>query len=105
MSWGGDGPRPMQPESAQGRAALILIIVSIAARAVVGVISTPLLAILGSGGFVVLLLLNAAALLITVVGVVIAWIAIVKHRDRSIVLLVVAIIASVLTLFALPSLL
>jgi len=37
-------------------------------------------------------------------GVIIAWIAIVKHKDRSIVLLVVAIIGSVLTLFALPSL-
>lgn len=105
MSWGGDGPRPMQPESSQGRTALILIIVSIAVRAIVGVISAPLFAILGPAGFPVVLLLNAATLLITVVGIVIAWIAIVKHRDRSIVLLVVAIIASVLTLFALPSLL
>ncbi len=105
MSWGGDGPRPMQPESSQGRTALILIIVSIAARAVVSVITGPLLAVLGGIGAIVVLLLNAAALIVTIVGIVIAWIAIVKHRDRSLVLLIVAVVASVLTLFSLPSLL
>ncbi len=105
MSWGGDGPRPMQPESSQGRTALILIIVSIAARAVVSVITGPLLAVLGGIGAVVVLLLSAAALIVTIVGIVIAWIAIVKHRDRSLVLLIVAVVASVLTLFSLPSLL
>jgi hypothetical protein len=105
MSWGGDGPRPMQPESSQGRTALILIIVSIAARAVISVITGPLLAVLGGIGAIVVLLLNAAALIVTIVGIVIAWIAIVKHRDRSLVLLIVAVVASVLTLFSLPSLL
>lgn len=104
MSWGGDGPRPMQPESGQGRTALILIIVSIAARAVISVITGPLLAVLGGIGAIVVLLLNAAALIVTIVGIVIAWIAIVKHRDRSLVLLIVAVVASVLTLFSLPSL-
>ncbi|WAB80632.1 hypothetical protein OVN18_08630 [Microcella daejeonensis] len=95
----------MQPESSQGRTALILIIVSIAARAVVSVITGPLLAVLGGIGAIVVLLLNAAALIVTIVGIVIAWIAIVKHRDRSLVLLIVAVVASVLTLFSLPSLL
>jgi len=105
MSWGSDGPRPLQPESSQGRTALILIIVSIAARAVVSVVSSPIIALFGVAGFAIVRLLSAGALILTVVGIVIAWTAIGRHKDRSIVLLVVAIIATVLTVFALPSLL
>ena len=104
MSWGSDGARPMQPESSLGRTALILIIVSIAARAVVSVVSGPIIAVLGGVGFAAVQWLNAAAVLLTVGGVIIAWIAIGRHKDRSIILLVVAIIGSVLALFALPSL-
>lgn len=98
------GPRPQMPESELGRRSGILAIVAIAAGAIIPFLAPVLVAPLGTVGAIIYVTLNAAATIALVVAAVMGWIAIAVRKDRSIVLLVVTIIATVLGVLSLPAL-
>lgn len=92
------------PETELGRRSGILAIVAIAAGAIIPFLAPVLVAPLGTVGAIIFVTLNAAATLALVVAAVMGWIAIAARKDRSIVLLVVTIIATVLGVLSLPAL-
>lgn len=100
----GDGPRPQMPETELGRRSGILAIVAIAAGAIIPFLAPVLVNPLGTVGVIIFVTLNAAATIALVIAAVMGWIAIAARRDRSIVLLVVTIIATVLGVLSLPAL-
>lgn len=59
---------------------------------------------LGTVGAIIYVTLNAAATIALVIAAIMGWIAIARRKDRSIVLLVVTIIATFLGVLSLPSL-
>ena len=99
-----DGPRPQMPETELGRRAGILAIIAVAAGAVVPFLAPVLVAPFGTVGALIYYVLNAAATILLVIAAVMGWIAITRFQDRSIVLLVVTIIATVLSVLSLPTL-
>ena len=78
--------------------------IAIAAGAVIPFLAPILVTPLGTVGAVIYVTLNAAATIALVVAAVMGWIAIAARKDRSIVLLVVTIIATVLSVLSLPAL-
>ncbi|MBU2385970.1 MAG: hypothetical protein KJ659_10840 [Actinobacteria bacterium] len=92
------------PETELGRRSGILAIVAIAAGAIIPFLAPVLVAPLGTVGAIIYVTLNAAATIALVVAAVMGWIAIAVRKDRSIVLLVVTIIATVLGVLSLPAL-
>lgn len=99
-----DAPRPQMPETELGRRAGILAIVAVAAGAIIPFLAPVLVAPLGTVGAIIFVALNAAATIALIVAAIMGWIAIAQRKDRSIVLLVVTIIATVLGVLSLPSL-
>lgn len=98
------GPRPQMPETELGRRAGILAIIAIAAGAVIPFFAPILVAPFGTVGAIIYVVLNAAATLLLIAAAIMGWVAIAARKDRSIVLLVVTIIATVLGVFSLPAL-
>jgi hypothetical protein len=100
-----DGPRPQLPETELGRRAGILAIVAIAAGAVIPFLAPILVAPFGAVGATIFSLLNSAATVLLLVAAVMGWVAIASRKDRSLILLIVTIIATVIGVLSLPSLL
>lgn len=98
------GPRPQMPESELGRRSGILAIIAIAAGAIVPFLAPILVTPLGAVGALIYYLLNAAATVLLIVAAVMGWIAIARLKDRSLILLIVTIIATVLSVLSLPTL-
>jgi len=92
------------PESELGRRSGILAIIAIAAGAIVPFLAPILVTPLGTIGAIIYYLLNAAATLLLIVAAVMGWIAITRLQDRSLILLIVTIIATVLSVLSLPTL-
>jgi len=92
------------PESELGRRSGILAIIAIAAGAVVPFLA-PVLVPLGTVGGLIYYVLNAGATVLLIIAAIMGWIAITRNKDRSLILLIVTIIATVLSVLSLPSLL